>query len=96
MSRLAVNWVESNFDLEQPVVDIEREFSNGFIFIEMLAQRQLLTEDDFRECKDSDFPQDIVRNMHILSRGLKKLGVVLKKSQIADVSDASNCIPALD
>lgn len=86
MSRLAVNWVEKNFDLDKPVVNIEKEFSNGYIFIEMLAQRQLFNEDDLTNCRNSDLPRDILQNMHILTRGLKKLGVILNKAQVADVS----------
>ena len=86
MSRLAANWVESTFNLDKPVVNIEKEFSNGYLFIEMLAQKQLFNEDDLIDCKNGDKPKDILQNMQILTRGLKKLGVILKKSQVADVS----------
>jgi hypothetical protein len=85
MSRLAANWVESNFDLDKRIENIEKEFSNGYIFIDMLAQRQVFSEDDLASCKDSSYPKDILQNMQVLSRGLKKLGVVLTKAQVADV-----------
>ena len=65
MSRLAVNWVETNFELDKPVANIEKEFSNGYIFIDMLAQRQLFSEEDLANCKNSDLPRDILTNMKI-------------------------------
>ena len=85
MSRLAQNWVSSNFQLPQPINNLEKDFCNGYLFIKMLEQRNVLHRDDVDGAENGDTPQVIMKNIAILGRGLKSINIQLTKHLVADV-----------
>jgi hypothetical protein len=86
MSRLAQNWVSSNFQLPRSISNLEKDFSNGYLFIKMLEEKRILRGDDTDGIVDGDTPSEIMNNIKILGRGLKTLNIHLTKKLIADVS----------
>ena len=86
MARLASDWVEKNFKLSRHVTMMEKDFSNGYLFSEMLLQRSLI-EDDVEYIVDTNMPLDVMKNFNILGKALKKIDVTLTKKLVADVWD---------
>jgi len=85
MSRLAQNWAEKSFNLPRPIVNLEKDFSNGYLLIKMLQERNVLHEDEVADVVDGDTPTVVMKNMHVLARGLKSLQLHLTKQQTADI-----------
>lgn len=85
MSQLAQNWIELNFNLPKKIITLEKSFSNGFLFLKILESKNILQENDLNEISDSNLPTGILKNMNILTRGLKNINIHLSKQQIADV-----------
>ncbi len=86
MSRLAQNWIETNFSLPRPISTLEKSFSNGYLFIKILEQKRIIQTEEVNEVIDGETPGVILKNMNILSRGLKLMNIHLSKQQIADVN----------
>lgn len=86
MSQLAQNWIETNFNLPKKILNLEKSFSNGFLFLKILENKNLLEEEDINNINDSDIPTIILKNMNILTRRLKLININLSKQQIADVN----------
>jgi hypothetical protein len=85
MSRLAQSWVVSNFTFPRQVTQLEKDFSNGFLFLKILEQKRILLDDEIMGAVDGDTPAVVMKNMNIVNRGLKSLDIHLSKQQIADV-----------
>jgi hypothetical protein len=97
MSRLAQNWVESNYSsVLSPISTLEKSFSNGYNFLKILEARRIVTADDLRDARDENTPNIVLKNMNILTKGLKSINIKLSKQQIADVRlFFLCCIPVL-
>jgi hypothetical protein len=85
MARLAQEWAEKTFSLQKPLISIERDMCNGYNFIEMVKQAGLLSEDDLEVVKDSQNPDDILRNFAMLNKALAKINIRLTKKMVAEV-----------
>jgi hypothetical protein len=86
MARLAQNWVETNYSsVLSPIATLEKSFSNGYNFLKILEAKRIVTEEDMRDARDGNTPNIVLKNMNILSKGLKSINIQLSKQQIADV-----------
>jgi hypothetical protein len=86
MARLAQNWVETNYSsVLSPISTLEKSFSNGYNFLKILEAKRIVTEEDMRDARDGNTPNIVLKNMNILSKGLKSINIQLSKQQIADV-----------
>jgi len=86
MSRLAKDWIERNVTLPRKIASLEREFSNGYLFAVILRQYGLMTEEDADLILDRNDPISSSNNFSVLLKTLKKIGINLKKANIANVS----------
>lgn len=65
---------------------MEKDFSNGYLFVKMLEEKRILRGDDADGVIDGDTPSEIMTNIKVLGRGLKLLNIHLTKNLIADVN----------
>lgn len=84
MSRLAQSWVEENFGFAKPL-DIERDFSNGFLFLTILFKKKVVSEDDIQNAVNDYTPHGVITNMNILGNALQLLGIHFNKRMVANV-----------
>jgi hypothetical protein len=86
MARLAQNWVETNFSATvAPINSLEKSFANGYNFLKILEEKRIISEEDLQEVSDGNTPKVVMKNMAILTKGLKSININLSKQQIADV-----------
>lgn len=51
MARLAINWIEKNFDLPYRINSIEKDLSDGYLFIQILHKCGKVTDDEMEDVK---------------------------------------------
>ena len=83
MSRLALDWVKKNFTFHGKVDNLEKNFCNGQLFLHILRQRGLLTDDD--AINEMDSPFAAAENLKLVRQRLKPLNIHLEKGDIANV-----------
>ncbi len=71
---ILVNWLNKNVKLSEKIVDVESQFSNGFLFGEILHKyNQIL---DFENTfKNKDTKMSIVKNFAAIEPVMRRLGV---------------------
>ena len=90
MARLAINWLEKNFDLPYRINSIEKDLSDGNLFIQILHQCGQITEDEYENVKqnlsfNNNDPGTALSNFKIVNRALKRWGLGLDKKEVADI-----------
>jgi len=90
MARLAINWLEKNFDLPYRINSIEKDLSDGYLFIQILNQCGQITEEEYENVKqspsfNSNDPGNALANFKIVNRALKRWGLGLGKKEVADI-----------
>lgn len=84
MSRLALDWVKKNFTFPRKVDNLEKDFSDGQLFLHVLRQRGLLSEED--AINEMDTPFAATENLQLLRRRLRAVDIHMEKADIANVS----------
>jgi hypothetical protein len=90
MSRLAQSWVENNFQLPFHINHLEKDFSNGYLFLHMLVEKQILSQDDFNDARNEFSADVIIHNMNLLGNALKNMNINLSRKLSSDVISILN------
>lgn len=87
MARLAINWLEKNFDLPYRINSIEKDLSDGYLLIKILHKCGKVTDEELEEIKGpySTDPATALSNFKIVNRALKRWGLKLEKKEVADI-----------
>lgn len=85
MARLAQEWAENSFSLPRKIEVLERDMANGYIFLNMFNQAELVNEDDLEMVTDSMDPEDILKNFRIMDRALRQINITLTKKRVAEI-----------
>ena len=87
MARLAINWIEKNFDLPYRINSIEKDLSDGYLFIQILHKCGKVTDDEMEDVKGpfSTDPGHALSNFKLVNRALKRWGLGLEKKEVADI-----------
>lgn len=84
MSRLALEWAKKNFNLGNgSITSTEKNFSDGCLFLSMLKQRGLLTDDD--AVNESGTPFAAQENLKLVKKKLKDFNIFIDKKVIGNV-----------
>ena len=87
-----LNWLNQNLNLNPPITDISKDFSNGYKFAILLNALNELTKEELNEFKDSTDLEDIKENFKKLKNYFyTKLNIYLREDELNDVinKDAS-------
>lgn len=84
MSRLALDWVKKNYAFPREIDNLEKNFSDGQLFLHILRHRGLLSDED--AINEMDTPFAAAENMKLVKRRLTTLNIHIEKSDIANVS----------
>jgi hypothetical protein len=66
MAKIVSSWLNDELQLSRHVTDFEKDFSNGYLFGEILFKLGLQT--DFKDFKDQDNPKAMLANFSRLVR----------------------------
>lgn len=84
MSRLALDWVKKNFSFHGKVDNLEKDFSDGQLFLQILRQRGVLTDED--AINESGTPFAAAENLKLFRLRVQPLNIRLEKANVANVS----------
>ena len=85
MAKLAKEWIEKNFKLSRELEPLERSLSDGYIFLSICKQKNLIDEIEFESAINDKRPESAIINFKLLSKVLVKLGLKLTKQDVANV-----------
>ena len=88
MARLAINWIEKNFDLPYRINSIEKDLSDGYLLIQILHKCGKVTDEELELCKgpsSTNDPGHALSNFKIVNRALKRWEIGLDKKEVADI-----------
>lgn len=83
MSRLALDWITKNFTFPVKVDNIDKNFSDGQLFLHILRQRGLLSEED--AINESGTPFAAAENLKLFKKKISNLRINMDKKDIANV-----------
>ncbi len=73
MSEILLTWLNTEVDMSRKILDMERDFSNGYLLGELLYKFNQLT--NFREFVDASNRMSKISNFTLLQGVLKNIGV---------------------
>ena len=85
MSGLALAYLGKNFKFSQPLECIERDFSNGYLFMMILFQQGYIDLETYELVSDVLEPEAVLRNFQVLSKVLRPHGIKLSRSMVANI-----------
>jgi hypothetical protein len=86
MSRLAGEFIRSQFTLPRRCEVIESDLSNGYLFLAMLSQLGKLSEEEFERASDDVDPDVVLANYHLLAKALRAgLDIRITQTDVANI-----------
>ena len=85
MSRLATEYLQRDCILPRRVESIEADLANGYLFISILNQMGLVSEENYESAYDVMDPDAVLNNFRILARSLRPLNVSLTRKDVANI-----------
>jgi hypothetical protein len=73
MSEILLTWLNTEVDMSRKILDMERDFANGYLLGELLYKFNQLT--NFREFVDASNRMSKISNFTLLQGVLKNIGV---------------------
>jgi hypothetical protein len=73
MSEILLTWLNTEVDMSRKILDMERDFANGYLLGELLYKFNQLT--NFREFVDGNDRMSKINNFTLLQGVLKNIGV---------------------
>ena len=82
---LLLDWLNNEVKLSQKITDVDSQFSNGYLFSELLQKyNQIL---DMKIFKNKDSKNSIVKNFSELERVFRRLGVNFNLTQAIKIKN---------
>ena len=85
MSRLAKDYIDHHFHVAQPISNLERELSNGFVLLHLCNQSGLLSDETVGVARNDSNPAAIIKNFKILTEALGSVSINVSKSDVANI-----------
>ena len=83
MSETILNWLNTQFDFTNKIINIENEFANGYNFGKLLHSNNLF--DNMKELKNTNKKDDSLNNYKIIRKALDNIDVHLTNSDINEL-----------
>jgi hypothetical protein len=83
MANIIENWLNKEVRLGKNISNLEEEFSNGYLFGELLHKFKLIT--NFFEYKNSNDEETQLRNLRNVETAFKNMNIKLDKTRIFDI-----------
>ena len=87
-NELVLNWLNNDLKLQPNVIDITKEFSNGYRFAEVLYTLKEISEKEFKVFKNSKDSEEIKNNFEKLKTLLhEKYSLEVRQEEFDDISN---------
>jgi len=92
MTNLIEDWLNSEVKLSRNITNLDEDFSNGYLFGELLHRYQQIT--NFNEYKYKDDHETRVSNLKNVETSLRDLNIKLDKGRIFDILNKKKGVAA--
>ena len=69
-AQIVLDWLNKDLSLVPKIIDIGKEFSNGYLFGKIFDILKLISKEEFSEFIDSENEEDINSNFILLEKAL--------------------------
>lgn len=83
MASLILNWLNNEVKLSKRISMIEEDFSNGYLFGEILHKYKQIS--NFNEYRNKDDLNYKIRNFKFIEKAFKELSIKLERARLEDI-----------
>ena len=83
MANLLEDWLNKEVKLSRNIINIDEDFSNGFLFGELLHKYNLIK--NFYSYKDNNNQETKLTNLKLLETTLRELNIKIERGRISDI-----------
>ena len=81
-----LQWLNESLNIQPPIINISKEFSNGYKFAIVLNTLNAINSEELLEFKDTNNPQEIKDNFKMIKKYLHfKLNLDIREDEFNDV-----------
>ncbi len=92
MTNLIFDWLNNEVKLSKKIINLDEDFSNGFLFGELLNKYNQIT--NFKEYKNKNDHDIKISNLKNVETSLRELNIKLDKGRIFDILNQKNGVAA--
>lgn len=92
MAHLIEDWLNNEVKLSRNIVNIEEDFSNGYLFGELLNKLKQIS--NFKEYKNREDKESKISNLKNLETVLRDLNIKVEKGKIYDILNQKKGVAA--
>ena len=83
MANLILNWLNNEIKLSKKINIIEEDFSNGFLFAEILHKyKQIINFNEYKNREENDYKTN---NFKLLEKAFKDLYIKIERGNLEDI-----------
>jgi len=83
MADLILNWLNSEVKLSKKIKIVEEDFSNGYLFGEIMSKYNQIS--NFNEYKNKDDLKYKINNFRLIEKAFKEFSIKLERAKLEDI-----------